>query len=258
LERTFGTEAAEWFLYGTISNMPKLFGADDGIALSTRGDVNIRNIPTLFTFEDTPVWAMVRDGLTALKKGFEQVRERGGLSLQQSAEILQNYSTSRAFRNLGYLTTGVVTDRRGQKISDRDKIVDILQGDIQNELGLIASIAGLRTIDENRKIQAAYRIRSGEVSRQARMSQLRDRVRADIRGGELTTENVSESVSSYVKHGGNPEYFPRFLMQQFMSATVDKDLNKLFKIINSPTRGRDIQRLLSTVGTGFDNDPEFR
>lgn len=258
LDRRFGTEATEWFLYGTISNLPKLVGADDGIALSTRGDVNFRNIPTIFTFQDTPVFAMIRDGVNALQKGFEMVRERGGFSVQQTAEIMQNYSTSRFFRNLGYLTTGVVTDRRGQRVGDRDQIQDILQLDVQNGLGLSASLMGLRTIDENRRIENAYRIRSGEISRQARVRQLRDRLRSDIRAG-LTEEDVNEAVASYVKYGGNPEGFSRFLLQQTLAAQVNKDQKKLIEIIGAgDRRGTDIRRLLSTIGTGTPNDPEYQ
>lgn len=256
LDRIFGPEITEWFLYGVLSNLPKLFGADTGIALYTRGDVNFRNIPTIFTLKDTPVVAMIGDTLTALKKGVQMVRERGGFSGQQMAEILAAYSTSRFLRNVGYITSGYVLDRNGQVVGYRDNWKDILTGEVSDELGLIASAVGMRKMDEAKKVEAHYRIHSGEMSRLERRRWLRDRIRADVRGG-ITEQDVKDSIASYVKIGGDPAEFPRFYMEQVLKGQVDKSQLEFIRLFNNERRSYDVQRLLSVIGPGFGGDPEY-
>lgn len=256
IQGRFGDEVAEWFLYGTLSNLPKMFGAEDGIALYTRGDVTFRNVPTVFTFQDTPIFAMFRDMWNATKETVGMLRQRGGVSSQQIAEIVSNYSTNRTFRALGYTFTGSVTDRKGQIVSDTPSFRDIIDGNVRNEIALMSRMVGMRTLSESRKAEAHARIRSAELSQRSRMNELRKVVRSDIRAGEFDQDAMNLALSNYIKYGGRAEYFPRWLSEQFMKSTVDKSLLELMKAIKDPTRSLDVERLLGAMVLP-ENDPVF-
>ena len=245
LERRFGTETAEWFLYGTLSNLPKLLGADDGVALYTRGDVNVRRPPTIFTPQDTPGWQVVSNGLQGMGKTIDMFREQG-FSAQRIAEIMSVYSTNRTVKGLTQIGLGYAVDRRGQLIED----------DTREGMALAARLAGMRTLKEGRKIEAHGRMRNTQFSQRQRMLRLRDNLRSNIRGGNLDEATINDMVANYIRYGGRPENIPQFLGEQFMASKVDKTLLELLKIVNDPTRGYDVQRALSSLVLP-DNDPEL-
>ncbi|KKM93215.1 hypothetical protein LCGC14_1210590, partial [marine sediment metagenome] len=249
MNNRFGPEFSEWFLNGVLSNLPKMAGFEDGIGLSTRGDVNFRNIPTMFTFQDTPVFAMFKDFTNATKASFGRLRTQGKLTVDDLAEIAQSYSTNRALRNIGTLYTGYATDRRGQVIAESPSFGDIIRGEVENEVGLMARLAGLRTLDEKRRVEASFKNRTTDISRRYRLGNLRSVVRTQLRAGKFGKDELNDAITYYVKFGGSPNYFPRWLAQQFLTSKVDKSALELMKIINNPQKSDQALRLLSVLGT---------
>src|SRR3546814_9902301 len=82
-EKRLGTTEGDILLYGTLSNLPKLFGGD-GASVYTRGDTNVRlpvvNMPIASTA------ARIYNGVTT---GWDAlVNSTEGLTAQQGAEIL--------------------------------------------------------------------------------------------------------------------------------------------------------------------------
>lgn len=211
MENRFGTPFTEAFLYGTLSNLPKWLGADDGIALYTRGDTSIRSLPSIFSLSDTPVVAAGQAALDAASQAIGLIREKGMLNDKDIAELLSQYSISRVVRNAATLYTGYSVDKRGQVISD----------DVYSTIGLLARGMSLRPMQEARSVEASYRNRSAELSRRARLEVLRRDVRTSIRDGSLD-KNLDRIVSNYVKYGGSIERFPQWLIEQSLRAKVDK------------------------------------
>ncbi len=248
LNARFGTDNAEWFMNGIISNIPKMFGSDDGIALYTRGDVNFRNIPTIFTLKDTPVVAMLGNFYGGVRKSIGMLRQRGGVDAQQLSEIVQSYSTNRFLRNMASMYSGNVTDRRGQVISsDTPSFGDLIQGDAVNGVALAARLSGMRTLNEANRVETHARIRSTDVSRRYRMGELRDAVRAEFRKSKPDPEFLTEAIGTYVKQGGSPDYVPNWLIQQYMTSRVDKTSLRLMQIITNPNKSDEVLRLLSIM-----------
>jgi len=222
IRNRYGEETAEWFLYGSLSNLPKMFGADDGIALYTRGDVNFRNIPSIVTFGDTPVASMVKDFYRASKETFGMVRQRGGFDAAQMSEIVQSYSTNRFFRNFASLFTGHVTDRRGQQLATTPTFADIFKGEIENEIALIARGVGMRTLFESANAEATARNRSIEVSRRYRQDEIRRMIRSEFRKGEPDRDVIMRGITNYLDTGGSPEGIPSWIQEQFLRSGFNK------------------------------------
>ncbi len=248
LNARFGPEASEWFLNGVLSNIPKMFGSDDGVALYTRGDVNFRNIPTIFTIGDLPAASMISNFFGAARETFGMLRQRGGVDLQQLSEIAQTYSTNRSLKNIASLYSGNITDRRGQVISsDTPSFGDLVRGDVVNGVALTARLMGMRTLNEANRVEAHARVRSTDVSRRYRMGELRDAVRSEFRKGKPDPEFINQAIGNYIKQGGSPDYIPNWLMQQFMTSRVDKTSLRLMQIIANPNKADEVTRLLSAM-----------
>src|SRR3546814_2340673 len=101
-------------LYGTLSNLPKLFGGD-GASVYTRGDTNVRlpvvNMPIASTA------ARIYNGVTT---GWDAlVNSTEGLTAQQGAEILSNMLGNRPIAGLieTFGAGGYDTDKSGQVVS---------------------------------------------------------------------------------------------------------------------------------------------
>ncbi len=248
LNNRFGTEAAEWFLYGTIGNLPKLLGMEDGLALYSRGDVNPRSIPNLMQWPNLPAAQMISNTFSALRKGVESVRQRGGFDLNQMAEIAQMYSTNRAIRNLATLTTGTVIDRQGQVINaNSPSFEDILAGNFEDEIALVARLVGMRTLNEALKVKAHARNRATDLSRRDRMGQLRDVVRSELRKGEPSAEVIQNSLYDYIRYGGSVDNIPNWLTEQFLRSRVDKSALEVMKFIGNPQKSANVLRLLQVL-----------
>src|SRR3546814_5559202 len=113
-EKRYGTPEGYILLYGTLSNLPKLFGGD-GAGVYTRGDYNVRlpvvNMPIASTA--ARIYNGVTTGWDALVKFTE------GLTAQQGAEILSNMLGNRPIGGLieTFGAGGYDTDKSGQVVS---------------------------------------------------------------------------------------------------------------------------------------------
>src|SRR3546814_554247 len=108
------TTEGDILLYGTLSNLPKLFGGD-GASVYTRGDTNVRlpvvNMPIASTA------ARIYNGVTT---GWDAlVNSTEGLTAQQGAEILSNMLGNRPIAGLieTFGAGGYDTDKSGQVVS---------------------------------------------------------------------------------------------------------------------------------------------
>jgi len=243
----FGHEATEMIMSGTVSNLPKMFGFEDGLSFSTRGDVNPRNFPTLLTLGDTPVFQMFQDFFDILRETTGMLRTRGGFDDDQMAEIIQSYSTNRFLRSMATMYTGFVTDRRGQVIAGSPSFKDVFRGEVQNEIALIARMAGVRTLNEQGRINAHSRNRSTDISRRYRLGELRDVIRSDFRAGKGDVESIERAFEQYIRFGGSVDHFPRFMMEQFMRSRVDKTSLEIMKIFKNPQKVDNLMRLMNVL-----------
>lgn len=247
MNNRFGTEFTEWFLYGTVSNLPKMFGLEDGVAMYSRGDVNPRSIPTLLTLENTPVYSMFRDFSSAVVKGFQSVRNRGGFDSEQMAEIVQQYSTNRFLRNFATLFTGYVTDRQGQVIATSPTFKDILNGEVENEIALVARLVGMRGLNEALAANAATRNRNTDMSRRYRNEQINDVVRSELRKGKPEAAVIEKAITDHIRYGGSIDNVPNWLFEQMLRSRTDKTSLNVIKFFGNPQKSEQLLRLLHVL-----------
>ena len=248
LNARFGTEATEMIMMGGVSNLPKLFGFEDGLNFSSRGDVNPRNFPTLLTLGDTPVFQMFQNFFDATRETFGMLRTRGGFDDDQMSDIIQAYSTNRFLRSMASLYSGHVIDRRGQPISvDTPSFKDIFTGDVQNEIALVARLAGVKTLTESNRAAAGRRNRSTDMSRRYRLGELRSSLRSDARSGKMTQESMERDFETYHRFGGSVDYFPRFMIEQFMRGKADKTSLDIMKLMTNPQKMDNLLRLMNAL-----------
>ena len=232
LQNRFGPEMADLLLYGTLSNIPKLFGAD-GIALWNRGDANIQRIPGLWNIGDTAPVALAKNVWGALRDSVSSF-EQGNISPRRMAEILGTYSINRPIKYLMELATGYSLDRSGEVISD----------EVRNGMGIAARIVGMRPMQEAKSIETLNRIKATEMQQAQAVADLRMSTRSYVRGGDMSDSELVDAMRKYVEAGGNPSGFARWFRDQLIAATVKKTDRKLLDVINDPNKGYDTIRLM--------------
>lgn len=247
LQNRFGSNAiVDTLLYGTLSNIPRIFGADDGVALYSRGDVNFQRIPGLWALDKTPAANLIKSVYNIFDRTVDGMRQ-GGLSGQQMAEILATNSISRPLRNIIEISLGERVDPRGQLIQD----------DVRSSLSIAARLMGLRTLSEAKQDEAYYRLRSTQFSQMDMMRQLREQTRAAIRSdGGIDESDVRNAIHKYIQYGGNPNRMWTWLRDQYIAAKVPRAERELVDALQDPTRLYDVQRLLN-AGVLSPNDPGF-
>lgn len=247
LQNRFGSNAmVDTLLYGTLSNIPRIFGADDGVALYSRGDVNFQRIPGLWALDKTPAANLIKSTYNIFDRTVAGMRQ-GGLSGQQMAEILATNSISRPIRNIIEMSLGERVDPRGQLIQD----------DVRSSLSIAARLMGLRTLTEAKQDEAYFRLRSTQFSQMEMMRDLRATTRAAIRSdGGIDEEQIRNSIHRYIQYGGNPNRTWTWLRDQYIAAKVPRAERELVDALQDPTRLYDVQRLLN-AGVLSPNDPGF-
>lgn len=217
LRNRFGNEAADLILYGSLSNIPKLFG-QDGISLYSRGDVNVRRLPVLSGDpRDIPFISFAQNTYNLINGTIDQFTEAGQFSRQQQLELIGTYSQNRPIRMLAEIAAGVSVDRRGQVISD----------DVRSGLSIASRLTGLRPMLETKQLEAYSRLRGVEASRGHKRLITRRGIRSAIRGNSFDSELIEESLMNYIQQGGQPQNFRAFLRDQFSAAMTNRTAAKM-------------------------------
>ncbi len=240
LRNNFPEPVVDLMLYGSISTLTDT-------ALFQRGDANVRAIPTLINPQDTPGFSMVRNFYGALTDSVGRLRNSGDLTSQDISEILGTYSSHRFTRGISDLMAGVSVDRRGNVV-DEDTRGDPLE--------VAQRLSGLRSLQEAKETDAYFQTTMVDAQQRSILADLRRATKSSIRGGNLTPERMNQLVANYVRSGGNPTNFLRWLKDQHMAATVGRVDRKLKDIINNPRKMADILRLMSALETQ-PGDPVF-
>lgn len=232
IEERFGTTFADWWHYGTLSNLPKLFGygADDGIALYQRGDAGLKTIPTLFNPTNTPVFTAigklykgVSDVVTAVKNN--------GVEPKQIAQILAQNSISRPFRGLVEMYSGQSLDYNGRIISD----------DVQSTMGIISRIVDMRTLSEAKNAEAFYALGQSRYARQDRMTGLQDSMEYNFREGNVDGSVLADNLRAYIENGGNPSDFAQVMRNTMLTANMDRTTREIAKNLSGAISNKDVE-----------------
>ncbi|TXH15495.1 MAG: hypothetical protein E6R03_07105 [Hyphomicrobiaceae bacterium] len=217
--KRFGTFDADLIMHGTISNLPKIFGAD-GMNLYTRGDAQFRT-PV------NPVGAVtdflgltqggnggqfpLADSLKRLVKGtiegVRQIQVANGISANHAAEILSNMVTNRPLAGMLEVAgaNGFDTSWDGQVVSQAKTTAE-----------KTFRILGVRSMRQQTEIDAFFANKNSREEQTARKVALNSATRSAMRDGRY--EDVPGLWKKYVENGGDPKTYTRWVKSAFQSA----------------------------------------
>ena len=236
-QNVFGADwKTDTILYGTLSNIPRIFGAETGVALYSRGDLNIQRLPGLWSIDKTAPAQLIQNAYNILDQSVGMMRQQG-FSSQQMAEILATNSISRPLRNIIEVSLGERVDPRGQ----------LIRNDIRSGLSIAARTLGLRTLLEAKQDEAYFRLRSTQFSQMEKMRELRTATRAAIReDGTIDDQAIRSAIHNYIRYGGSPNYFGQWLRDQYIAAKVPRAERALIESLRDGNRLYDVQRLMNS------------
>lgn len=218
----YGPRVGAAIAHGGVSEVGKLFGLDNGIALYTRADANFKS-PTL---DPTRLMA----GMNMLSQVVDTVWEVGSkafdpdqdLSVRAIGEVVARNAPNRALKGTLQLLVndGMEVDANGLIVSDTKSAF---------ETGL--RVFGLRSTRQQGEIEAYYANSAQRRKMAGRMETLREETRIQIRSGNPL--EPMELFNKYVKNGGSPTHFTTWIQDVMKSQQDTRGMNDFVKSLRS-------------------------
>lgn len=218
VQRSFSPLASDLLLNGSLSNIPRIFGTDKGLAFYSRGSVDMTDIPpTILDWQRAPPIQFLSNTAAAITATVNNIFANGSFSLQQQEEILARFSTNRALKSIMETAAGVKTDRSGQ----------VVDGSVRDAIDIAGKLLGTQTT-YSRNLQDVYNQNQSVVlTQEALRATLNDKTRAIMRGNEFDVSTLQDLVHSYLKDGGNPAYVGQWFKQMFTTSMTPKALTRM-------------------------------
>ena len=233
LQNRFGPDLADAVLYGSISNIPKIWGPD-GMALYTRGDLSDVRLPTPFGFDRVAPYRLASNTIKTINDTIGQFLDGGQYSHQQQMEILAKYSISRPFRHMLEIAADHSVDRRGQ----------VIARDVRSAMSIAARVLAFKPLQEAKQIEAYYTGRQAEFSQMEKRQRLNLGTRALFRSGEIDAKDFRNIIRGYVESGGNMDYFGTWLKNTLLISKATRTERKFLEAMQSSAMV-DIIRLIN-------------
>lgn len=233
LNTAMGHTAADVFLNGTISNLPKMFGADDGIGVGARNSVGL---PFQYGvgLQGAAGLRFIAKAGTMLGQMLDSIAAEHGVDPVRMAEIYAQANINKLSSNMVEWTVGHSLDSQG----------NVIEQDTRTLMGTASRILGFKPLfaDEARQENSRNRVTDriqGEL-----LADLGQRLRSKFRNGSLSSNETEDALTDYVKAGGSQPYFGRFLQSQLILGTQDKTSREIAKALHGSIDQNRVGRLL--------------
>jgi hypothetical protein len=218
----YGPRVGAVIAHGGVSEVGKLFGLDNGIALYSRGDANFR-APTI---DPTRLMA----SMNMLSQVVDTVWEVGNkafnpdedFSIRAVAEIVAKNAPNRAMKGALQVLTG-----DGLELDQNGLIVSDTKDAFETSLRMM----GLRSTRQQGEIEAYYANAAQRRRMASRMDTLREETRLQIRSGNQL--EPMELFNKYVKNGGSPAHFTTWIQDVMRSQQDTRGMNDFVKSLRS-------------------------
>jgi hypothetical protein len=233
---------ADVLMYGSLSNVPKLFGAD-GIALTSRGAMQLpKMLANPMDIMSSPAPSMISNAISTIGTGLKALSETGSLGTRQMQESLILAMPNRPMR-------GVLEIAQGYSVNHSHNLVN---ANTRDTISVIARIAGLKPQQEAEQAKAMALDRASVLLQQQRRARLSDAVQASMRNNEFNGNKVNTALKEYVATGGNLDHARTWLSDLAKKSTQDVFTAKLMKSLkHDPNSASTIRFLQSTNETNF-------
>lgn len=235
---------------GVVSNIPKLFGLP-AVDLYSRGDTSIRQFGVDLSQSPVQIAESLVPSMNILSKIWQGIGlgigafsiDHPDLTMAQLGEVASNMMANRPMAGMieQFLNGGKDTDRYGQLVNDT-------KGWAESAYRLI----GLRSMRQSRQVEQFYSEKGRQEYQAAAQSQLRLKTRAAIRAGKID-EALPGIAEDYLKSGGDPRYFRRWIKDNYEAATKTRSERMLDSALNNPEKMDQVVRLLD-AGVGINAD----
>ena len=217
-----GKGPADILMTGTVSNLPKLLGADSGINLYTSGDLN----PTAPVIPPAVSIAMqaVQGGYEGMRRAAEQAAtpfNGAEFDIDRLAEVVANYAPSRGFRSAADLFIGERVDRRGNLVVE----------DTRSGVALVSRLLGTKTTNEVQLSQAIWDNSQAQAQRVSDMARVRQQLLRSMRDGGLNEEESAHYLNRYLLAGGRQDQWARWLKNASKTALSTRDQRALDTLV---------------------------
>lgn len=225
----FGQSAGDWLMAGSMSNLPKLFGAE-GVDLYSRGDVSPR-LPGLNLPPAATLFTKIKEGIGRTIDLFSE--QNPGISMQQIGELLSNTIPNRPLAGWAevLMADSKDTDGYGQLVAES-------QGYMESAYRMM----GLRSLRQSKELEAFYGNKEAQEIEASKKERLREASRAMIRSGN--PDAIDKIWEAYQLNGGDARNFRRWWIDNFEAATETRTSRQLESVANDPQRASQLQRLL--------------
>ena len=217
--------------FGTLSNLPKLFGASDGVAFHVRGEMSLPRTLTPLSLSETPAVQMASRMYKALSEGLATLIKEpttGGFDRMQ--EALTMTMPNRPLRGLMEVAQGYATNSNG----------DVIESDTRDLIGVVSRVIGLRPMMEAQKAKALWEDRQTDLAQRERTNHLKQALISNIRqNGPLNSEQALDTMERYVATGGDPQGFRRFYRDALIKATTEKFTREAMKEIKRDPKTKE-------------------
>jgi len=232
----FGKGLSDVLLYGTLGNLPKLLGADDGLAFHTRGEMSVPRNITFGNFTETPVAQLVARSGSAMLEGFKAATSNGDVGGRQRLQESLIYAIpNRPVKGLLEYAQGYSTNRRGEIIND----------EISGLYKFAQQVSGLKALRDADKAAALWRDQETQMSQRSSMSRLSASVEAGMRAGgvgNFSSGQIQTVMERYFANGGSPRGFKRWYRERLMRSQYSRSDRALLRALGQGDRGQDILR----------------
>lgn len=218
---SFGKDVADILMGGTLSNLPRLAGADGAINLFSSGDMNPRGLSVPSMGLATQAMQGISEGMKVAGEEIPKMFTGEDFDAGRIAQVFANYAPSRGHRSLAELALGESVDRRG----------NLVQEDTRSGLSLVARVIGTRTRDEIMTSEAMWANSTAQRQRVADMGRVRDQMLRQIRNGDVSEQEMSYFLADYITAGGDTDQWARWLDFTTKKATMTKDERALESVV---------------------------
>lgn len=233
LNESLGPMGADVFLNGTLANLPRLFGADDGISVGPRASAGIPFEQGIGARAVPGLGMLIKAGETAGKL-IDSAIENQGVAPTQVAEILATSNMNKFMTNAIELGLGHAVDNMG----------GLIEQDTRTRIGIAARTLGFKPLMADEMRQESVRHRTTERIQQQLKQRLTDSLTSSMRNGRLSTNAVEKALESYVRAGGSGDNFRQFVGAQVLKAHLSKRDREMMEAVNRSIDENRIGRLL--------------
>jgi len=218
---------------GVPSSIPILFGSDNGVALYTRGDTNVR-LPGIGGLPQLAVAQKIAGGLGEMMDIFSS--ENPKMTGLQFTEALSHMIPNREI-------SGMIANFAGEGQTDsRGNLI----GEGLDAMKVVATTMGLKTLQDAKMTEAFYMNKREQELQAGKREILLRESRALIRAGE--TDQLPAIYNKYLETGGDPRRFKAWVKKLYESALQNRSTIQLKKTLDNPEKMSQTMRMLDATG----------